>query len=357
MEPSPRGRQRCCHGHVTPETSCRSCRGGRSLGKRLLCALFLTYLFAACATIIWALIAFLRSCVYRRRHVPRPAGTHAIPEWAHREPDPLIYSQYWLQSEGLAYTWQNPDIHLELQAQPGQPVDSHSLAPDTLYRIFARVWNGSPDAPVGWLPVSFSYLDFGIGGVPVAIGATSVDLPVKGAPGTPAVATIDWKTPATPGHYCLQVLLEWPFDANPANNLGQHNMDVKPLNSPRARFVVPVRNEGRRRLEVRLVVDAYELGDPDPCPPRDDREDAAARRRRVAAKHRRALHPVPEGWDVDLGAATKGLVLRPGQAEDVEVTITAPEGFSGRKSFNVSGIAGTELIGGVTLVVTGNADE
>ncbi len=206
-----------------------------------------------------ALVRLLRPCLTRRPTPDRPADSGTIPERAYRQPDPLIYSQFWLQQRGLAVTWQNPDIHLELGSAPGAAVDSSALLPDTEYRISARIWNGSTDAPAVGVGVELSYLDFGIGGLSVPIGSTDVDLGVKGAAGTPAVATVAWRTPATPGHYCLQANVIWPFDADPGNNLGQHNIDVRPLNSPTARFTVPVRNPGRRPMAVRLGVDAYAL--------------------------------------------------------------------------------------------------
>jgi hypothetical protein len=324
----------------------------------LVRAIFITYLFAALVGLLIALWRLLRACIGGRRAQPRPVESSPVPEWAFREPDPLIYSQPWLQAHGLAYTWDNPDIRLELPSAPGVPVDVHALSPGTVYRVRARIWNGSPTAPVAQLPVEMAYLDFGIGGVAVAIGSTTVDLPVKGAAGTPAYATVDWKTPTTPGHYCIQVRLVWPHDADPGNNLGQHNVDVKPLNSPRAGFTVPVRNTGRRPMRVALAVDAYELPLLRPCPPEergnDGEAEARRRRRRVAVAHGAGTHPVPEGWTVDLGQATEGFDLEPGQVQEVAVVITAPDGFSGRKAFNLNGLAGRDLVGGVTLIVTGD---
>ena len=79
------------------------------------------------------------------------------------------------------------------------------------------------------MPVFFSYLTFGIGIVPTLIGVTVVDLPVKGASGHPLETFHDWRTPATAGHYCLQVGLFWGDDAEPDNNLGQENVDVGKL--------------------------------------------------------------------------------------------------------------------------------
>ena len=153
-----------------------------------------------------------------------------------------------------------------------------------------------------------SYLDFGIGGVAVPIGATTVDLPVKGGVGSPVIAQVDWRTPKTPGHYCIQVRLVWPHDADPGNNLGQHNVDVKALNSPRATFAVPVRNAGRRPMRIRLAVDAYELPMLRPCPPDErpqDEEAVARRRRRVRGRTRRQRPPGPGGLDRRAGTGRR----------------------------------------------------
>ena len=323
----------------------------------LIRAVLVAYLLASLAGLLLALWRFIQGCFAGRRTPPRPVQSHPVPEWAFREPDPLIYSQQWLQSHGLAYTWDNPDIRLELPSAPGSAVDAHALLPDTVYRIMARVWNGSPTAPVAQLPVELSYLDFGIGGTVVPIGTTTVDLPVKGGVGSPPIASVDWKTPATPGHYCLQARLVWPHDADPGNNLGQHNVDVKALNSPKAAFTVPVRNAGRRAMRVALNVDAYELRPLRPCPPDErgqDEEAIARRRRRVAAIHGAGVNHIDEGWSVDLGDAAEGVDLGPGEVHDVTVAISAPDGFSGRKAINVNGMAGRGLIGGVTLIVTGD---
>jgi hypothetical protein len=75
-------------------------------------------------------------------------------------PDPFIYDQYYLMAQGIAVSWDNPDIRIELN---GQPVDPRDLLPSTTYDIVARIWNNSVDAPVAQLPVRFSYLNFGVG--------------------------------------------------------------------------------------------------------------------------------------------------------------------------------------------------
>lgn len=279
-----------------------------------------------------------------------------IPTDVYRRPDPMIYSQAYLMSQGLAVTWDNPDIHLELG---GVPVSSSELSVDTEYDIVARIWNGSNNAPAVNLPVWFSYLDFGIGTVSVPIGFDKVDLPVNGAIGHPATARSKWTTPKAAGHYCIQVELVWPDDANPANNLGQENTDVKALNSPQAAFTFPVRNDGRIERALALEVDGYAVAGPAPC--EDPRPVAIAtmgadekeqHRRDAQRRHGRGKHPLPDGWRVKVDPAE--LRLEPGSSRDVTVDVTAPDGFLGRQGINVNAFAGDRLIGGVTLYVDGS---
>lgn len=278
-----------------------------------------------------------------------------VPAHIRKRPDPMIYSQQYLMSKGLAVTWQNPDIHLELG---GVSVDSHDLQPNTTYDVIARIWNNSLDAVVVNMPVEFSFLSFGIGTIKTPIATTAVDLGAKGAPGCPAFARVKWLTPPTPGHYCLLVEFTWADDANPFNNVGQHNTDVKPLNSPKANFTVPVRNPARERREITLRLDAYALPELPECRrlpavdnPRPSREAVVGRLRELAASTNPANFPVPAGWTVALQPA--GLVLDANEQRDIVVDITAPDGFAGRQTFNLSGFAGRTPLGGVTLTVTG----
>ena len=306
-------------------------------------------LLLAAGWLVWLLRSLARLCRLAsssREH----RGDATVPAWAYRQPDPLIYSQQYLQAQGLAVTWDNPDIHVELPS--GGIVDSHSLAPDTDYVVVARVWNGATTAPAVDLPVKVSYLEFGIGTVRHDVGLGSVDLPVKGAPGCPAFARVPWRTPAAAGHYCLQVELVWDDDANPANNMGQHNTDVRPLNSPRAASTFPLRNDGARERVLRLEVDGYRIPVQDPCPPGDRDEDAHRRRARLA-RHDRDAWPVAEGWDV--AVHPREALLGPGEAAEIAVEVAAPDGFSGREVVNLHAYDGEQLVGGVTLYVEGTA--
>lgn len=268
----------------------------------------------------------------------------------------MIYSQPFLAAHGLAVTWDNPDIHLE---RNGVVVDSHSLSPATEYDIVARIWNGSNVAPAIDLPVKFSYLEFGIGTISHPLGQPGdvrCDLPVRGAPGHPAFARRRWRTPETPGHYCVQVELIWADDAEPRNNLGQENVVVKGLNSPNATFEFPVRNDRRFERDLRLVLDSYTLPPPPTCAERDlatapamEDDEHATRLRDAVDRHSPHRFPIPEGWSV--AASPPRMQLAPGQHTTVKIEITAPDDFVGEQVINVNAVDRLGLVGGVTLKV------
>jgi hypothetical protein len=283
----------------------------------------------------------------------RPPPCLVIPPHTYKRADPLIYSQSYLLAQGLAVTWDNPDIQLY---QAGVPVSSSELVADTDYEVVARIWNGSMEAPAVNLPVAFSFLDAGIGTPPVALGTTHVDLPIRGAPGHPVFAQMPWHTPATPGHYCLRVDLQWPDDANPNNNLGQENTLVGKLNSPHAQFQFPVRNDALRPRTLRLEADAYRLsaapfcnGKPSEAGPKLSAAERAACLAEARRRAGRGAFPIPAGWQVTI--APRVLPLTAGETRLVTVDIVAPDGFHGRQTLNVSALDGEKLAGGVTLTV------
>lgn len=313
------------------------------------------------ALLLFGLYLLIRELIRCRRPPPSrsrpgrqsPKPCHHVRSPIYRRPDPMIYSQDYLMQQGLAVTWDNPDIWLE---EGGFPVSSGNLKPDTEYEVVARIWNGSVDAPAAGLPVRFSYLDFGVGMQKIPLGLTHVDLPVKGAPGHPVQARIHWRTPAAPGHYCLQAELIWADDANPNNNLGQENTNVKALNSPNASFRFPVRNDAPETRHFRLEADFYRVPPPEPCsdrlPAKSNLPDEREYREHLSAalsRNNRALFPVPDDWRVEISPAT--FELAAGEQQSVQVHITAPERFSGSQPVNVSAFAGNTLAGGVTLIV------
>jgi hypothetical protein len=276
-----------------------------------------------------------------------------VHEKVYRRPDPLIYSQQYLMAQGLGVTWDNPDISI---LQGGIPLSSHALLPDTEYEIKARVWNGSTNAPAVHLPVHFSYLSFGMGTVKNAIGKTFVNLGAKGSLSCPAFASVKWRTPKAPGHYCLQVELIWSDDANPLNNLGQTNTDVQPLNSPKATFAITVRNDAEERRVLRFEADGYVIHPRVSCAQiRDDGKSPQLRRERNLRVHGRQQHPLPDGWRVEVEPPQ--LDLLPNEEQPVKVTLIAPvENFVGRQAINLNAFAGDALVGGVTLYAEGAAN-
>jgi hypothetical protein len=349
------------------------CVAGWLYGAGLLysLAVFVLFGFALIGSIA---LAFLVYALFRRwcelaGAPPKGQGTREqsgpiaarVGPTIYKRPDPLIYSQYFLMSQGLAVTWDNPDIWLtELPAPDGtmKPVASHEILPNHTYRVHARIHNGSLEAPAVGMPVAFGFLSFGIGVVPNLIGFAVVNVPVRGAVGHPVETFNDWLTPATPGHYCLQVGLLWPDDAQPANNLGQENIDIKKLASP-ATFQFPVRNDAPTRRHYRLEADAYPSPVPPACPERKPpdptgreplpvRDPAAGAARRAA--HRREAHPLPPGWSVDFSPAAE-FVLSPGEQVDVIAAVNAPGPVPAPRPINVNAFADGVLAGGVTLYV------
>jgi hypothetical protein len=327
-----------------------------SVSERLLRAL-------ATLTYGWFVpgIRLIRQLCARQRDQRRIRGERhtvrcqVIPPDIYKRPDPLIYSQHYLMSQGLAVTWDNPDISLY---RSGVFVPSSQLAANTEYEIRATIYNGSGSAPAINLGVDFSFLSFGIGTTSTPIGTTRVDLPVRGAPGHPVVAVMRWRTPAVPGHYCIQVNLRWNDDANPANNLGQENTNVGVAHSPSV-FEFPVANPTQVREHITLEADSYTVPERIDCRdvingrlvPADERGrtlKGEALCRALAQRHRQGQFPIPAGWTVDI--VPDQFDLNGGQSQNVVVTVTPPAGFTGTHAVNINAFNAQHLlIGGVTL--------
>jgi hypothetical protein len=275
----------------------------------------------------------------------KAAKTRCVPitDPAMRVPDPLVYAQEEMAALGLPVTWDNPDFTI---FDGATPVAAHQLQPNRTYTVQVRIWNSAPDCPAVMMPVHLSYLDFGIGTVSVAVGTQYVDVGVLGASDNPSYARFAWHTPPTPGHYCLQALLDPASDRNRRNNLGQHNTDVVEAQSPAA-FAFLLRNDTTRPHAYTLEADAFVLR-PVHCS-----DDPPGRRVERLPAH----EPLPPGWRVEINPATAD--LGPGAQVSISVTVTPPADFVGSQRVNVHAhyLDGHEsrLAGGVSVDVTKGA--
>ena len=297
-------------------------------------------------------VAIKKLCAFIKMSHPKREDTGKdctiVDNPSFHRPDPCIYSQDYLLKLGLAVTWDNPDIVVR---KGSIIVSEDSLLPDTEYEIDATIWNNSYEAPAVGVKVGFSFLSFGVATIENAIGTTFVNLGVKGGVNHPAQAKMLWRTPSVPGHYCLKAALSWIDDANPANNVGQNNLNIVAPQSP-AEFTFRLRNATAKPAAYVFEVDSYAIPDPAECKPRlepADRGTFSQRLKKVAARHGRAAFPVPAGWTI--GIVPNAPDLQPGEEIDIGVTITPPNGFAGKMPFNINAKHGDTYAGGVTLVV------
>jgi hypothetical protein len=141
-------------------------------------------------------------------------------------PDPCIYSQFLLMQLHQPVTWDNPDVSLFLN---GVEQYTYDLVTNTEYDVVVTVHNSSREKVAAGTRVDIRWIEFGAGSQirhPISILSTNV--PVW--PNTSQVNT-KWKTPASPGHYCLEIELFHSDDGNPSNNRGWNNTQVKAAQS------------------------------------------------------------------------------------------------------------------------------
>lgn len=339
--------------------------------KMLMKALtnLLTGLLTALPDLIKIIVERIRdACRWQKRYGDkRPVVCLPVPPGIYLRPDASIYSQSYLMSLGMAVTWDNPDI--SLTDLGGNVIGSHDLLPSTQYIVRATIHNRSNQAPAPGMPVNFSLISFGVGGDTVQkIGSTLINLPVRGAPGEPALATITWTTPALPGHYCIQVDAIWLDDANPLDNTGQENTVVrggKP--GQKLVFTIPVRNvlQGTRKLNVHLT--SYVLPERPIMPssnsrnagglPEDARRPSPGSTResllqRIIAANAEDWFPVPADWIPEL--SHRELTIESERTMDllfsVTVPLAAPVNAEQRFNIAVTDDAKRQLVGGVTII-------
>jgi hypothetical protein len=311
-------------------------------------------LFPAFKNIFVYLMSRIESCFKDKDHrVKKKSCTH-ISHPSFKRPDPMIYDQYYLMSLGLAVSWQNPDIKI---LQNGIPVASaYDLQTSTTYKIVATIYNASTTGIVHNMPVRFSYLSFGAGTVsnPIPGPYPTVTLGVKGTPQGVATAELDWTTPATPGHYCIQVSFSWFDDLNPGNNLGQENTQVLQAASPVA-ISFQLRNSARVRRQFRFELDTFQILQPPVCPAT---ATTGTRRKKtqkgiisgsVRQRNSRANNPLPPGWNVAFNPAEP--VLEPDEQITINGVINPPDTFHGTLPLNVHAFSEAALAGGMTFIV------
>lgn len=170
-----------------------------------------------------------RICQILIRGGKTPEGDPCVVVPGHliRKPDPCIYSQFMLMQLDQPVTWDNPDVRIFLN---GVEQYTYNLTAGTEYQVEITVHNSSRDKPALGTQVEVQWIEFGAGAQtrhPIAV--VTADVPIW--PGT-AIVTVPWRTPDTPGHYCIEVDLAHPDDGNPANNRGWNNTQVHAANSP-----------------------------------------------------------------------------------------------------------------------------
>lgn len=147
-----------------------------------------------------------------------------FPEEVMRRPDPCIYCQQYLASQGIAVTWNNPDIWFAKAVTPDRiESDSYHLQDNTDYIVFVQSHNASTDLALGvkvrllYRPWSFNSPD--LLPVDVDVNGNEVIRYVNIAPMGATITKFNWHTPdllpgETSKHICLQAHLSHPLDIN-----------------------------------------------------------------------------------------------------------------------------------------------
>ena len=170
---------------------------------------------------------------------------------------------------------------------------------------------------------------------------------MKGSASCPAYATMDWTTPALPGHYCVQVSFAWPDDLNPFNNLGQENTQVVMATSPACSASLCVTPKQIAKTIGSLLTyspSGHRRSAPTPASPSRRR----ARRRLVRYPVTQLARQKSAAGGLDVAFAPPAPTLVPGEQIDVTVTVTPPDSFTGDQPLNVHIFCGSTLIGGIT---------
>jgi hypothetical protein len=317
-----------------------------------------TIILRALWTLIWLLFEsfeILWEIASGRKQKGSPVDCFNNPDIRAR-PDPYIYSQFWLFIRGIGFTWDNPDFAI-IDPDTNASVDNHHLAPHKKYFVRVTIHNSSIMAAVN-TAVTMEVLRFGAGTIAIdTLPAATVDVPALGS----KVAEFEWTTPETAGHNCLRATILHPDDANPLNNIGQHNTDVASPASPTRKLKFHVGNHSQHARRFTLSMNSYRLPAQPlrPDPPRG----ASAKQLRVVETSRMspaylrrlrevndfAKFPVPPSLQAKLERPE--LQLDPGQDVETFVEMRPAAAGQGRQIVNVNVMLDGILIGGVTAYV------
>jgi hypothetical protein len=167
---------------------------------------------------------------------PRPSRKSCcirVPSSIIHDPDPSIYDQRLLFQQGIAPTFNSPDIET-VDLWPLRPIDF----------VKATVRNLSPDASANQTRVDLSWSPWGIGMPRTPILSSFVDLARAGFGGSDQ--TLSWPLPPAlkaAGLYGIFINVLHPYDRDPSNNQGEQTVDGFQTSAGRDRtFVVPVQN-------------------------------------------------------------------------------------------------------------------
>lgn len=325
-----------------------------------------------------------------------------IPEHIRRKPDPCLYSQEFILANypGVPVTWNNPDIWI---TEPDEtPVDPHKLEPDHTYFVFGRIWNASFDPAIG-TSVRCRYRSFGFSAPtddPVQTNPDGSEMVVVLHIGAwqNEVARFTWTTPKSEGHYCLLVSCDHDDDAQPGNNVGQHNTDVVAgapgetvtvsamLSNPdsgqaqRLKILADTYQIPSGEIELELETRVQSLGSKFlPSPFRDEQPVRSSLKgsdrwtffgsrgptyvayvyrglEKVVERNKAVPKSIPANWNITAGdAALEQLItLGPGETRAVELSITIPATAQPGSSVSFNFTATDERarpFGGVTIQV------
>lgn len=201
-----------------------------------------------------------------------------LPEAIIRRPDPCIYSQRLLQSQGIPVTWNNPDIWVARADDPTNiEPDSYHLVEDTDYIVSVQVHNASATDPAIGVRVRLNYRPWSFNSpdlTPVETDAVGNEVYrfVNVSPMSSAITQFNWHTPKLDSgqdskHFCLQASLFHPMDNNTSNNMGQENTNVHNANpgivnpGEEIEIIVPLFNFARQAQRFQFDANVYQIDD------------------------------------------------------------------------------------------------